>query len=257
MKYIVRTQGKVFDYKQTAYTVNAENKEEAERIAKERFAKEYILADEEPQAAASGVRFRILAGLVSLSIAAVISFIGFRTGTTRNPSVIRPDLTSLLYAAGIYVILLFKFRGVKNLMKADEWKEIFKSRESIAMAVLMIILIASFIQLMFSQMKIGFSFLSVNMDLRVLALGLALIAYFGSGILSLICLALLLILSKISISGLGAILGNLKGIIFLAAAAVGLFAYVSSQPYLYQAFMNAGTFIRNPAKELRKQQPSK
>lgn len=254
MKYIVNTQGKVYEYKQVAYSVNAETKEEAERIALQRFHDDYIVADDEFCASASGVKMRVIAALAGLSVACILALIGFRSGTTRNPVTIRPDFASILYAAGIYLILLFKFKGVKNVLSMKEISESFKDWKDIVMALLMILLIASFIQLLFSQMKIGFKFLSFNMDLRLLALGLALIAYFSSGLLSLICFVLFCLLSRMSISGLSAVLGNVQGILFLTASLVGIVAFISSKSSLYQGILNVKAFFNNPAKKLRAQQ---
>ncbi|MDO4415759.1 MAG: hypothetical protein Q4C20_11845 [Erysipelotrichaceae bacterium] len=113
MKFIVNTKGKVYDYKQVAYSVNAETKEEAERIALERFNDEYVVADGDLSAKASDVNIRVIVALAALSVACILAFIGFRTGTAKNAAVVRPDLTSLLYGAGVYLILMFKFKGVK------------------------------------------------------------------------------------------------------------------------------------------------
>lgn len=254
MKYIVKTKGKVYDYKQIAYAVEAESREEAEQAARERFCADYIPADEVIEASASGVKIGTMAALVTLAAAAVLAFIGFKTGTTRSASVIRPDLMSLVYGAGVYLILFIKFKGFKNLLNMKWWAEVLKSWENIVLAVLMIILIASLIQLMFSQMKVGFSFLSFHMDMRVLALVLAAVAYFGSGILSLICLLLFLLLSKMSLSGLAAVLGNIRGFLYLGCALIGVITYMSTQPALYQSIMNVKAKISDPAKKLRKEQ---
>ncbi|MBE6108940.1 MAG: hypothetical protein E7194_00815 [Erysipelotrichaceae bacterium] len=253
MKYIVRTEGKVLDYRQTAYTVNTQSREEAERIAEERFRKEYIVPDDSLRANAAGVRYQTWIALFALGAAAVLSLIGFKTGSGKNAAVIRPDLLSLLYGAAVYVILLMKARGAKNLLDLNEWKEAFASYESFALSALMIILIASIIQLMFSQMKVGFSFLSFHMDFRMIALALALIAYFGSGLLSLISLALFLILSRFSISALTGILSDVKGILFLVFASVGIIAYLGTSPAYHKGMMRLKALFHNPAKQLRKQ----
>ncbi len=228
-------------------------REEAERIAEERFRKEYIVPDDSLRADAAGVRYQTWIALIALGAAAVLSLIGFKTGSGKNAAVIRPDLLSLLYGAAVYVILLMKARGVKNLLDWNEWKEAFANYESFALAALMIILIASFIQLLFSQMKVGFSFLSFHMDFRMIALALALIAYFGSGLLSLISLALLLILSKASISALTGILSDMKGILFLFFAAVGIIAYLAASPAYHRGMMHLKALFHNPARQLRKQ----
>lgn len=250
MKYIVKTEGKVYDWKQAAYAVEAQSESEAVKIAEERFAKEYIIAGDGLKTSARKVRASVLIALVTLSAAAVISLIGFRTAA-RNPVTIRPDMMSLLYGALVYLILLVKFKGAKNLLKADTWKEMTGRWENIVLAGLVIVLFASVIQLMFSEMKVGVSFLSVNLDLRVLALGLALIAYFTNGGLSIICFVLFFLLSKASISGLIPVLSNVKGMVFLACAFIGIISYLSAQPALYQSFLNVKALVNNPAKKLR------
>lgn len=244
MKYIVKAQGKVLDYKQTAYEINADSREEAENIARERFGKEYISADQEIRTSASGIRWNMLVAIIALSAAVLIALIGFRSGK----NVIRPDLTSIMYAAGVYVILLFKVKGLKNLLNIKDWVTAFTSWESIAMAVLMILWIASFIQLMFSNVPV-FKLFSFSMDMRMIALVLALIAYFGSGILSLICLALFFLLSRMSFATLASMLGTVKGFIYLGSSLIGILAYLSARPFLYELLMKMGNLFSDPLKK--------
>ena len=58
MKYIVKTQGKIYTYKHKAYSIEAESPEEAERIAREKFNKHYEVADNELKTAVSSVKYR-------------------------------------------------------------------------------------------------------------------------------------------------------------------------------------------------------
>ena len=75
MKYIVKTQGKIYTYKHKAYAIEADSPEEAERIASEKFNKQYAVADNELKTSVSSVKYRTYIAIAFLSAAAASSLL--------------------------------------------------------------------------------------------------------------------------------------------------------------------------------------
>ena len=166
--------------------------------------------------------------MAALIIADVLALIGFRSESFMNNQVIRPDLQSVLYGACIYLVLLFKMKGLTNTFK--DWVDI-------VLAFLMSILFGSFLQLLVAKMPFAGFFSMVKLDIRIFVLALAVIAWLGSGILSLICLAAIGSLIFYSITHLGPVMLNVKGILYMAASLISIAAYVYALPAFRQGIM--------------------
>jgi hypothetical protein len=76
------------------------------------------------------------------------------------------------------------------------------------------------------------------MDVRIVVLILAVIGWLGSGLLSLICIGVFVLLMIYSITHLGPVMMNFKGILYLACTIIGVTAYITSLPSFYQGFMD-------------------
>lgn len=229
MKFNVQTQGTVLARRQKVYKIEADSREEAEREARTRFEKEFTVA-EGTSVSAKGSQITICnyIAMAALIIADVLALIGFRSESFMNNQVIRPDLQSVLYGAGIYLVLLFKMKGLTNTFK--DWVDI-------VLALLMSILFGSFLQLLVAKMPFAGFFSMVKLDIRIFVLALAVIAWLGSGILSLICLAAIGSLIFYSITHLGPVMLNVKGILYMAASLIGIAAYVYALPAFRQGIM--------------------
>ena len=237
MKYIVKTQGKIYTYKHKAYSIEAESPEEAERIAYEKFNKEFAVVDNDLKVAGSSVKYRTYIALAALAISVVLALIGFKSPQMLGAQTIRPDLKSCLYGVIIYLLLIFKIKGITNS---------FRNITDIILAVLMSLAIGSLLQLLVAKMPFAGFFDLIHLDIRIAVLALAVIAWLGSGILSLICAAIFVGLISYSVSHLGPVLMNFMGILYLVCTAVGIVAYLSSLPALYQGFMDLkAKFVKN------------
>ena len=75
-KYIVKTQGRVFDVQDKAYEVVAHNKNEAEVIAKNMFIEEYPVIDAQINTKASGISFATAIAIITkTAMMAMIAFV--------------------------------------------------------------------------------------------------------------------------------------------------------------------------------------
>lgn len=229
MKFNVQTQGTVLARRQKVYKIEAASRQEAEKEARARFEKEYNVA-EGSSISAKGSQITVCnyIAMAALLIADILALIGFRSESFMNNQVIRPDLQSVLYGAGIYLVLMFEMKGLANTFK--DWIDI-------VLALLMSVLFGSFLQLLVAKMPFAGFFSMVHLDIRIAVLVLAVIAWLGSGILSLICLAMIGSLIFYSITHLGPVMLNIRGILYMAASVIGIAAYVYALPAFRQGIM--------------------
>ncbi len=229
MKYIVKARGSVIQKKSIAYAIEADSREEAEQKAKEKFNKAYEVSDNQLTVSGTSVNILSYVSLAALAIAVLIALIGFKAEGILKDKVIRPDLRSCLYGLGMYLVLLFKMKGIKTA---------FRSWIDIVLGILMSLVLGSLLQIMIAKVPFSGFFNLIKVDIRLVVLIIALIGMMGSSLLSLICLLIIAGLMTWSISHLTPVLMNFKGILYLACALTGTIAYLASIPVLYQAFMN-------------------
>lgn len=229
MKYIVKTQGKIYTYKHKAYSIEAESPEEAERIASEKFNKQYAVADNELKTSVSSVKYRTYIAIAFLSAAVLLALIGFKSPQMVGSQTIRPDLKSCIYGVIIYLLMLFKMKGLTNT---------FRNWMDLVLAVLMSLVIGSLLQILVAKVPFANVFSLIKLDVRIVVLILAVIGMLGSGLLSLICLGVFVLLMIYSISHLGPVMMNFRGILYLVCTVIGITAYITSLPSFYQGFMD-------------------
>lgn len=171
MKFNIQTQGTVLARRQKVYKIEAASRQEAEKEARARFEKEYNVA-EGSSISAKGSQITVCnyIAMAALLIADILALIGFRSESFMNNQVIRPDLQSVLYGAGIYLVLMFKMKGLANTFK--DWIDI-------VLALLMSVLFGSFLQLLVAKMPFAGFFSMVHLDIRIAVLVLAVIAWLG------------------------------------------------------------------------------
>ena len=229
MKYIVKAHGKVIEKKSIAYAIEADTREEAEQKALEKFNKAYDVSNNELSVSSTSVEMMSWVSLVALAIAVLISLIGFRSKAFLNNQTIRPDLRSCLYGIGMYLVLLFKMKGIKNA---------FRNWMDVVLGILMSLLLGSLLQILIAKVPFSSFFSLIKVDIRLFVLGLAVIAMMGTSLLGLICTLIIIGLMAYSISHLGPVMMNVKGMIYLVCALVGTIAYFGSIPVLYQTVMD-------------------
>ena len=167
--------------------------------------------------------------MAALIIADVLALIGFRSESFMNNQVIRPDLQSVLYGACIYLVLLFKMKGLTNNLQrlgryrpgpSDEHSvRFFPAAACRKNAVCRFLL----------KGQTGHPHFRPGAGCHCLAR--------FSGILSLICLAAIGSLIFYSITHLGPVMLNVKGILYMAASLISIAAYVYALPAFRQGIM--------------------
>ena len=231
-KYIVKTQGKVFDIQDKAYEVVARNRNEAEIIAKEMFIEEFPVVDAHLRAKASGITFSTIVAIIALTIAIFPTFIRWVSG--HNVISLRPTLTSCIYAVCLYAGYVVRFKGIKNM---------FHSWTDIVFCLLLILLFSSFVQALFSTTTLKFFIWEMPFDTKTLILLSVALSWLGFKFMSVICTIVLFLFSVGNLIGLDAAMGSIFGPIYIISSFIGLVSYMSTEPAFYQGFLDFGNSV--------------
>lgn len=224
-KYIVKTQGKVFDIQDKAYEIVAQNKNEAEAIAKDRFIEEYPVIDQHLHAKASPISLPTYISIIALIIAILPTFIRWANG--HDIISLRPSFMSCVYALLLYAGYIVRFKGVVNM---------FQSWTDLIFCPLLVLLFSSFIQALFTTTTLHFFMWELPIDSKTLLLLSVALSWLGFRFMSVVCAMLLFILSVGNLFGLDAAMGSIFGPIYVIASFIGLASYMSTEPAFYEGF---------------------
>ncbi|MBR5048734.1 MAG: hypothetical protein IKX74_03725, partial [Erysipelotrichaceae bacterium] len=222
-KYIVKTQGTVLNFQDKAYEVVARDKNEAEVIAKNMFAEEYAVADEQLKAAASGITFANILSIICMLTAVLISFVRWHDG--RNIISLSPTLTSCVYAVLLYSAYLVRFKGIRNM---------FQSWQDVIFSVLLILLFSSFTQAIMPSVEINFLIVHISISPKTLLLVSIAFSWLGMKLISLLFMFIIALIALGNLVSLDAAMGNLFGPIYVITSFIGLVSYMSTEPALHQ-----------------------
>lgn len=227
-KYIVKTQGKVIQTQDHAYAVVAHNKNEAAEKAKEMFMEEYpVIENAEFYVKPLGVSIPLILGILLLLVAVLLSLVRWKNG--HEMINIRPSFISVLCSAAIYSAYYVKLKGVSNM---------FKSVTGPIYGVLIILLISSFIQILFYTPALKFFGFALPIDARTILFIAIILSWAGYKMMSVLCIAILFIVSIGNLISIDGAMGNLYGSAYVLCAFFGLLAYMSCEPAFYQGVMD-------------------
>ena len=222
MKYIVKTEGKVYDVQNQAYEVVARNKNEAEEIARSMFMEEYPVADTQLYAKAKGTTLQTIIAVIALTAAVLLTFIKWVDG--RTVVSLMPNIISSIYAVAIYSAYVLRYKGIRNM---------FKSWTDVLFCPLLILLFSSFVQALFATTTLKLFIWEVPFDAKLLLFVTMLLSWLGMRIMSVLCIVVLMLFSIGNLYAVSAAMGNLFGTIYVIASFIGIIAYAATEPAFY------------------------
>lgn len=232
-EYIVKTHGKILNVKNRSYEIVAKDKAEAVNLAKERFNEEYTIIDN-LETQVSSVTFQTYVSLVFLTIAVLLTAIRWVDG--HNVVSLRPSISSCLYAIAIYSGYFVRFKGIKYLI--NSWTDLL-------FCPLLILLLSSFVQALFSVSSLHFLGLVIPIDAKTLLLLTCFLSWLGLKFISLICAFVLFFIAASNLVGLDAAMGSLFGPIYIICSFIGLVAFASTESAFQEGLFNFGKSIVN------------
>lgn len=235
MQYLVRTGGEVVCEQDKSYLISARSKEAAQEIAKERFAAEFSLVNKNIYTQSYDRTFKALIAIALMLVAVIISYQGwefekeapkilaiFGKENSIEKLSINPDLDSCLYAAVFYFAFVVRFKGIKDTIAS--WIDV-------ASCIIVILLLASFINIILSK---DLLFGKIKPE-SLLIIGM-IFSWLGLKLISVICMALVALLSLTGIDKVSEAMGAVWGPIYILCAFVGFLFYLSTEPALIERF---------------------
>lgn len=221
--YIVYTNGKVLNDKLTNYVVSANNKEEAEMKAKQKFISEFPVLDNNVHIELEERnRFLMCISYALLSISILLSFIGWKTG--HETVSIAPNFISTLYAVFFYAAYIIRFKGLK---------EIFCSWYDLIYCVLILLFVSSLIRCVLVTSEINLLWIfNIKIDTNLILICGLVLSWLGVKIVSTVCFIIVGLFAVLSTIKLNVAMGNLWGTVYVISSFVGLCMYLANDPDL-------------------------
>lgn len=228
-EYIVPVTGSVPERKTTSYLVRACSQDDARRIAEGKFSEEFGTFGESPSALDNRTP-RAIVACILMSIAIGLSYIDWAHGD--NLISIGPSLTSCLISLILYTSYVVRFKGVHRIVTSEN---------DIALCLCVILLFASFIQVLLTGEFILIPKIPILMDSNIsiksyhLLFATILLSWIGVKIVSAACFLLVGIAAFTNIMQLSDAMGPLFGPLYILSSFFGLLFYISVEPAASEA----------------------
>ncbi len=220
MQYLVRTSGEVLNSQEKAYVIKASSGEEAQKLAKDRFAEEFCALGECVYVQPSKRTFKAWLAFVFMLVPILLSFVGWKVG--HDTVLIRPDYMSCLYAVLLYGAFVVRFKGVMRTV--GSWIDII-------FCVLNVLLISSFVQTLLVTKTIKLFWVKdVSINTAILIPVAVLLSWLGLKLVSVLCMAAVGILALVNITTLSSAMGSLYGPVYIICAFLGILLYLAVEP---------------------------
>ena len=220
MEYLVQVSGAVSERQYKTYVVRSNTEEEARSIAAQNFSDEFCVCDDDISIRPDKRLGKSIIAFVFLTISIFLSLIGWRDG--HDIISIGPDLISCLYSIMLYAAFVVRFKGIHRAI--GSWVDIVFS-------VLIVLLLASFVRIMMNTGTINlFGNTEILIDTKVILPIAIILSWLGLKVVSLCCMACVLLTALLNISALNDAMGGIWGSTYIICAFLGLMLYLSVEP---------------------------
>lgn len=226
MQYLVHTSGEVINRHDKAYVIKAQSKEEAQEIARNNFAEEFYIVDENISVKSSKRTYRAICAYILMMIPIALSFIDWKVG--HDTVSMRPDYISCLYAILFYAAFIVRFKGIQRTI--GSWIDIVFS-------VLIVLLLSSFIQTILVRKTISFLWIKeISINTNVVLPVVIILSWLGLKLVSAVCMVGIGVLAIFNIAALSNAMGSVYGPAYIICAFMGIIFYLSIEPAVMEAF---------------------
>jgi len=233
MQYLVYSKGKIVENQDKAYVVKAESAEEARNIAKEAFAEEYCVIDEDIYTKPYKRTRNAILAFVFMAISIFLSFIDWKVG--HETVKISPDYMSCVYALLFYTAYIVRFKGFMRTV--GSWIDI-------GFCATFTLLLASFIRTLMGVTNISIlGLFEIKFDSSIIFPVAILFSWLGLKLMSVLSIACIGILALFNITALNEAMGNVWGPVYVLCAFIGTILYCSVEPALVEGLPHLGKNI--------------
>lgn len=222
-QYLVHTSGEVIDRQSKAYVVKAESKEQAQELARENFKQDFYIAEECIYTRPYKRSWKIVFAILFMLIPVGLSFVGWYKG--HDVVRIGPSYVSCIYAITIYAAFVTRFKGLDR---------VFETKLDIALCVILLLLISSFVQTILVEKEIGLWIFKGTVDAKYILFGAAVLSWCGLKFVSVLCMASVVFLALGNIAKLSDAMGPIYGTMYIICSFIGLLLYLSVEPAIIE-----------------------
>lgn len=229
MEYLVRVSGNVSSNQNKTYVVSSDTQENAQNLATQKFCDDFDVSEDTVLVIPQKRTTKAIVAFVFMLIPILLSMISWKDG--HNTVSIAPDYISCLYSVCIYSAFILRFKGVQRTVIS--WIDIL-------FCVLSILLLSSFIQTILVTAPIKFL---GSVNTKILLLVAITLSWLGLKIVSLACIAAVIIFALFKIAALNTAMGMICGPLYIICSFVGILAYLSVEP----AFIDSLSHFKSAA----------
>ena len=220
MQFLIHVSGDVLDKQSKVYVVNSDSVESAQTIATQNFCDEFLtdkaVVTIKPQRRTT----KAMCSFIFMLIPILLSFISWKNG--HDSISISPDYISCLYGVLLYAAFVVRIKGIPRTVSS--WIDIMFS-------VCSVLLLSTFIKTILvtetiSLLGLGEVSVSTNVILPVAII----LSWLGLKIVSLACMATILVIALFNITVLNVAMGMICGPLYIICAFVGIMLYLSIEP---------------------------
>lgn len=228
MQYLVKTIGEVLDQQSKAYVVQASSKDEAQKIAQKKFEEDFYNVAGEVRTSSYPRNKLAYFSFLLMGCAIFLSIIGWKTG--HDTILIRPNLSSCLYAVLIYSVFVVRIKGVQRALDTGI---------DIVYCILNVLLLSSFIRIIILDREVNFlGLFDIPIDTTYLIIFAVLFSWLGLKLISVLCMGLVCVLAICNINILTDAMGDIWGTVYVLSSFLGVLIYLRNEPAIYEIEKN-------------------
>ena len=163
-----------------------------------------------------------------MGCAIFLSIIGWKTG--HDTILIRPNLSSCLYAVLIYSAFVVRIKGVQRALDTGI---------DIVYCILNVLLLSSFIRIIILDREVNFlGLFDIPIDTTYLIIFAVLFSWLGLKLISVLCMGLVCVLAICNINILTDAMGDIWGTVYVLSSFLGVLIYLRNEPAIYEIEKN-------------------
>ena len=228
MQFLVRVTGDISDSHKKAYIIKSDTEENAQLLAAQCFCNEYNVEGRTVIVEPYRRTNKAIMAFAFMLVPILLSMIGWKDG--HNTINIRPDFISCLYGVLIYAAFIVRFKGIQRTV--GSWIDILS-------VVFSVLLLAAFVKMILVVQNISiFGLTDISIDTNVILFVAIVLSWLGVKIVSVVCMAFVVIFAFVNIIALNNAMGMFYGSLYVICSFVGIMLYLSIEPACIDAKYN-------------------
>lgn len=224
-EYFVKTQGDVqkIETASHVYIIEADSEDEAQELGKQLFLRENDVIEDTIATNSRQANRKIIGALAILFIgfAIFLSYIKWYPKGAHIPTFFTPSLRSVLIASLLYSSFIIRIKGIQ---------EVTQSVFDLIFTFLNILLISTFISILFIHKELTFLIFKIPIDTMSICMVAIALAWLGQKSMSGLCILATAVFAFGNLTVISDAMGNIWGPVYILTSFMGVLLWASIEP---------------------------